>query len=73
MRLTMRSIFLAAVFAAFLAALTSPGLAQSPGNQPLAKKQTIRQICTERLDAYGLQGRSVRNKYWWHCWRRRGR
>jgi hypothetical protein len=64
MRLTM--------IAAFLAALTSSGYAQSPVNQPLTKKPSIRQICTERLDAYGLRG-SVRNKYWWHCWRRRGR
>jgi hypothetical protein len=73
MRLTMMAVCLAAILAAFLAAFTSPGHAQSPVNQPPAKKQSIRQICTERVDALGLRGTSVRNKYWWHCWRRHGR
>ena len=71
MRLTMMAVCLAAFLAAIFAA--SAGHAQSPVNHPLAKKQSVRQVCTERLDALGLRGTSVRNKYWWHCWRRRGR
>jgi hypothetical protein len=64
---------MAVCVAAFFAALTSAGHAQSTVNQPLAKKHSVRQICTERIYALGLRGTSVRNKYWWHCWRRRGR
>jgi hypothetical protein len=60
------------VITIFMAALISSGYAQSPPDQPRAKKQSVNEICTQRLDTYGLRG-SLRRKYWWYCWRRRGK